>query len=942
MNNTKKKNIQGLSKKEVEERKKRGLANGNFSVKTKSIGQIIYSNTFTLFNFINIFLASCLIMVHSYKNILFLGVVFWNILIGVVQEVRSKRVIDKLSLLSEPTVKVVREGKFCDIHIEELVLDDIFSLKNGNQVCTDAVIIEGECEINESLLTGESEPVYKKQGDEILSGSFLISGNVLAQAVHVGKDNYVSKITGQAKYLKKPNSEMLRSIKAIIKFISIALIPLACLLFFNQVRIDGNTFSEAVVSTVAAVIGMIPSGLVLLTSVVLAVSVIRLGQKHTLVQELYCIETLARVDTLCLDKTGTITEGVMDVEGVEILDKKFHAAQIDEMIYFFTNGLNDDNPTFQALKEYSGRLYNKKREVLETKVKDYQVRKKISFSSDKKWSLVDFEKQGTYVLGALEFIFREKNKELKEHALRFEKDGVRVLVLAHSKNHCDAGLPEGLKACAFVMLTDRIRKSAPETLRYFKNQGVNIKIISGDNPETVSNIAKRSGVLYPEKYVDASVLATDEDIKNASEEYTVFGRVTPMQKLKLVQALKEKGHTVAMTGDGVNDVMALKEADCSIAMQSGSDAARNVSQLVLMDSDFASMPDIVAEGRRTINNIQRSAALYLTKTIYSAMLVFIFIFLKAGYPFQPIQLTLLGSLAIGIPSFILAMEPNLNRVKGKFLMNVLKLAVPGGLIVITNVMAAEIFGWIFGIREKEIQTLAFFGLAIASLVELFKVCKPFNRLRVVMCTVIIFVFIVAAVFFGRFFEITSLSFASAVFTGIILITTPMLHKTYSIVTDKLLGNTPNVYDIYLACVRRKNSLENIVLVDEEVDKKDYMDVASQMMGLKVLKAQKIAYICKGCQQGDIRADYADRKKDESVLAAAAEFYVRKRVKKAERKDVMEVAVETIGSKLPVKVIVDLKNHRVIIENKEANGNLDDAKEEYICKARILKKIKLTL
>lgn len=927
------KEIYGLSKREVEERKKRGLVNGNFSVKTKSIGQIISSNTFTLFNFINIFLAGCLIMVHSYKNMLFLGVVFWNILIGVVQEIRSKRVIDKLSLLSEPVVKVLRDGEFFDIRIEDLVLDDIFFLKNGNQICTDAVIIEGECEINESFLTGESEPVCKKTGDEVLSGSFIISGNVLAKAVHVGKDNYVNKITGQAKYLKKPNSEMLKSIKAIIKFISIALIPLACLLFFNQVRIDENTFSDAVVSTVAAVIGMIPSGLVLLTSVVLAVSVIRLGQKHTLVQELYCIETLARVDILCLDKTGTITEGVMDVEGVEIIDEKFSTGQIDEMIYFFTKGLNDDNPTFQALKEYSNKLYEKKQQLLEKKVLDYQIKKKISFSSDKKWSLVDFEHQGTYVLGALEFVFRENNKKLKEHASRFAKDGVRVLVLAHSQSHCkEKNLPEGLKACAFILLTDRIRKSAPETLQYFKNQGVTIKIISGDNPETVSNIAKRSGVLFPEKYIDASTLVTDEDIKNASEEYTVFGRVTPMQKLKLVQALKEKGHTVAMTGDGVNDVMALKEADCSIAMQSGSDAARNVSQLVLMDSDFASMPDIVAEGRRTINNIQRSAALYLTKTIYSAILVFIFIFLKAGYPFQPIQLTLLGSLAIGIPSFILAMEPNLNRVKGKFLMNVLKLAVPGGLIVITNVMAAEIFGQLFRIGEEEIQTLAFLGLAIASLVELFKVCKPFNRLRVVMCSVIISIFIVMVVFLGKFFEIISLSFVSTVFLGIILVTTPMLHKVYSVAIDKLLGNTPNVYDIYLVCIRRKNNFKNIVLVDEEVEKKDYMEVASQMMGLKVLKAQKIAYINRECQQGDIHADYADNKKDNDVLAAAAEFYVRKKLRKTERKDIMEVTVETAGSKLPVKVIVDLKNHRVIIENKE----------EYTCKARVLKKIKLTL
>lgn len=938
MNDSKDKKIQGLTKKEVEDRRKRGLVNGNFSVKTKSIGQIIYSNVFTLFNFINTFLAVCLIFVHSYKNMLFLGVVFWNIFIGVFQEIRSKRVIDKLSLLSEPEAKVLRDGSFCDIKIEDIVLDDVFMLKNGNQVCTDAVIIRGECEVNESLLTGESDPVCKKCGDEILSGSFIISGDILAKAVHVGKDNYVNKITGQAKYLKKPNSEMLKSIKTIIKVISIVLIPLTCLLFYNQAGIDGNTFSQAVVSTAAAVIGMIPSGLVLLTSMVLAVSVIRLGQKHTLVQELYCIETLARVDTLCLDKTGTITEGVMDVDGVEILCEKFNKEQMDEIIYFFTNGLNDDNPTFRALKEYSLKLYDTKRGVLENKVKDYQVRKKISFSSDKKWSLVDFEKRGTYVMGALEFIFTENNEKLKKHAAAFAQEGVRVLTLAHSEKHCDGkNLPEDMEAYAFLLITDRIRKSAPETLRYFKNQGVDVKIISGDSPETVSSIAKRSGVLFPEKYIDASRLVTDEDIKNAAEKYTVFGRVTPVQKLKLVQALKEKGHTVAMTGDGVNDVMALKEADCSIAMQSGSDAARNVSQLVLMDSDFASMPDIVAEGRRTINNIQRSAALYLTKTIYSAVLAFIFVFLQAGYPFQPIQLTLLGSLAIGIPSFILAMEPNLNRVKGRFLMNVLKLAIPGGLIVITNVMAAEIFGWLFGLPADETATLAFLGLAAASLVELFKVCKPFNKIRVVMCSVIIAIFLVAVVCFGDFFEITSLSLISVLFVAVLLFITPMLHMMYSIIVDRLMGNTPNVYDIYPVSVRREEEdwlhRDNIILVDEDVDEKDYTDVAAQMMGIKVLKAEKVGYICRELRGGDIRVDNADKKREESILAAAAEYYIRKKVKKSRRRDVMEVAVETMGSEIPVKVTVDLKSHRVIIDN---NGS----KEIY--RTRIIKKIKLTL
>lgn len=778
--------MKGLTTKEVKERNKQGLVNGNFTVKTKSVGEIIYSNTFTLFNMINVILAVSLLLVHSYKNMLFLGVVFWNIFIGVFQEIRSKRIIDKLSLLSETKAHVYRDGVVKEIRIEEIVLDEIILLKNGNQVAVDAVIMEGQCEVNESLLTGESDPVFKQKGDEILSGSFIISGNVQAKAVHVGRESYVNKITDQAKYLKKPNSEMLRSIKAIIKMVSIMLIPVAALLFYNQVRLGENTLREAVVSTVAAVIGMIPSGLVLLTSMVLAVSVIRLGKKNTLVQELYCIETLARVDTLCLDKTGTITEGVMDVDGIEILSEKFDKDQIDEIIYFFTQGLNDDNPTFHALQEYSAKFHKGQEGKLLENIKDYTVVGNIPFSSDKKWSAVDFKKRGTYVIGALEFVLKEPNKELREHGNRFAKDGVRVLVLAHSDNHCNGtGLPEGLEPYAFILITDRIRKSAPETLKYFRNQGVDIKIISGDNPQTVSSIGKRTGLPNSEKFVDASTIFTQEEMEQAVEKNTVFGRVTPKQKLKIVEILKKKGHTVAMTGDGVNDVMALKEADCSIAMQSGSDAARNVSQLVLMDSDFASMPHIVAEGRRTINNIQRSAALYLTKTIYSVFLALLFIFIQAGYPFQPIQLTLIGSLTIGIPSFILAMEPNLNRVRGSFLNNILKRAIPGGLSVITNVVIVEILGIIFHMGEDQIETLAFLGLAIASLMVLIRVCTPFDTIRILMCGLVIGIFAGGVLLFGSFFELARLNFFSVIILLILVIITPILYLAYSITIRKI-------------------------------------------------------------------------------------------------------------------------------------------------------------
>lgn len=783
---TKKENITGLSQQEVQERRKKGLVNGNFSIKTKSIPQIIYSNTCTLFHFVNIILAVCLALVHSYKNMLFLGVVFWNVFIGIFQEIRSKRIVDRLSLLSEPLVNVLREGIYSKLKVEDVVIDDVFSLSHGNQVCLDAVILWGECEVNESLLTGESESVFKKAGDEILSGSFVISGEVLAQVVHIGKDNYVNRITSNAKYLKKPNSEMLSSIKAIIKFVSIVLIPVAFLLFVQQLQIEGTTKEDAIVSTVAAVIGMIPSGLVLLISVVLAVSVVRLGKKNTLVQELYCIETLARVDTLCLDKTGTITEGVMDVDGVEILSDKFTKEQIDEIIYFFTNGLNDTNPTFCALKEYSEKLYAEKKENRKRRIEDYKVIKKIGFSSDKKWSLVDFEKRGTYVIGALDFVMKEKEERLKQKESHFAKDGVRVLVLAHTEEHCiGRDLPKGLEAYAFILLTDRIRHNAAKTIKYFRNQGVDIKIISGDNPQTVSNIAKRIELPGAENYLDATKITTEEEMKEAIEQYTVFGRVTPAQKLKLVQTLKEHGHIVAMTGDGVNDVMALKEADCSIAMQSGSDAARNVSQIVLMDSDFASMPSIVAEGRRTIHNIQRSAALYLTKTIYATVLAVIFVFFSAIYPFWPIQLTLVGTLGIGIPSFLLAMEPNEDKVKGKFLYQILKLAIPGGCMVVTNVMLVEVIGYFRNLHPEEISTLAFFGLAVAMFVQLITVCKPWNLWRIMMCGVIFFIFSISVMLFRRFFEVATLSFEAKVVLAVMIGITPAVYALYRQIVRKM-------------------------------------------------------------------------------------------------------------------------------------------------------------
>lgn len=915
----------GLTAKEVKQQQKKGLVNGSFSVKTKSVWQIIFTNVFTLFNFINLSLALCLFLVHSYKNMMFLGVVLWNVVIGVVQEVRSKRVIDRLSLLSAPHAVVIRDGEEQRIDIEDIVLDDVILLKSGNQVCVDACILEGECEVNESLLTGESDPVYKSAGDEVLSGSYLISGSAVTRAVHIGRENYVNRITAQAKYLKRPNSEILRSIKLIIKAVSIVLVPIGILLLLNQ--LEEQSFDSAVVGAVAGVLGMIPSGLVLLTSVVLAVSVVKLGKKNTLVQELYCIETLARVDTLCLDKTGTITEGTMSLEQIiTIEDSGVSGEQLRTMIYDYTQGLEDDNPTFNAISEYisvaMGKIIAENGGTggadcdIDIREAD-NILEAVCFSSDKKWSLTDYESKGTYVLGAMEFIFDTPDKKLRDMVDEYSDRGLRVLVFAHSDSHA-AGkrLPQGLKPVGILLLSDTIRGEAAETFRYFINQGVDIKVISGDNPKTVSYVAGRAGVLNADRYIDATLLQTEEEVRAAAEKYTVFGRVTPNQKLWLIQALKSEGHIVAMTGDGVNDVMALKEADCSIAMQSGSDAARNVSQLVLMDSNFAAMPQIVAEGRRTINNLQRSASLYLTKTIYSTILAILFVILPTAYPYIPIQLTFIGSLTIGIPSFILALEPNINRVKGKFMANVLKLAIPGAALVVTNVAAVCVFKMIFGTGRAAFSTLCLYGLAIAALLQLMKCCKPFNRLRYIMCITLVGLFWFGTTFFKGLLGLERMNVLEVVFVLGLVCTSMVLYVTYSIMVGKLMGSMPNIYDIYIFHAEKSR----IILVEDDVERKDYYDVTAQMKGVKVLGADRVAFIKKPEGEGDIRVETADRQDNEMIMASAARYYLKKHRK-------------------PVR------KSSVIVETDSAPEGINECREMNIAdrehKVRYIKKLRLT-
>lgn len=766
--------LDGLTDAEVRQRIEQGLVNHNSDIKSKSIKRIVLENLITPFNILNFILAILILIVGSYKNLLFMGVIICNIFIGTVQEIRAKKTIDKLSLIAEPKAHVIRNGIKQEIAIHDIVMDDITFLGAGNQVCSDAVVIEGECEVNESLLTGESEPVLKQPGDHLLSGSFIISGNCHARVEHVGKDNYAAQITDNAKYVKKPNSEIMQWTNRIIKYIGFTLIPVGIALFCKQVFISHQGFNEAIVGVVAALIGMIPEGLILLTSVVFAVSVIRLSQHKTLVQELYCIETLARVDVLCLDKTGTITEGTMEVTDVLPLHNTTNE-ELKVALGSLIHALEDDNPTFNAVKSYC------------TQYDKLTCNHTVPFSSARKWSGASFDENGSYIFGATEFILTDTSpyqKIIEEHS----EKGQRVLMLAHSPHQIqDKKLPEEIHPMAFLFISDKIRAEAPDTLAYFAEQGVDIKIISGDNAITVANIAKKSGLKTAEQYVDATTLQTPEDIKEAAQKYSVFGRVTPQQKLDLVKALKEQGHTVAMTGDGVNDVLALKESDCSIAMASGSDAARTVSQLVLLDSNFASMPRILKEGRRSINNLQRSSSLFLTKTIFSTINAILFIFLHFDYPFQPIHLTLISALTIGAPSFILALEPNKERVKGKYIVNVIRKSIPGAMTMVFNIIALAILCSFIQFNNTEISTLAVMITGFAGLLVLFKVSLPFNWIRCALFCAMLGAFVFAIFLLKDFFSLASITlpmlYCFLVLAGFAII----IFVLFSLLIDKLLS-----------------------------------------------------------------------------------------------------------------------------------------------------------
>lgn len=762
---------EGLTSHQVKEHAEAGWRNVTVDPPAKTTKEIIHENVFTYFNLIFAVLAVLLIIVGSFRNLTFLPVIIFNTLIGIVQEIRSKKALEKLNMLNAPKAKVVRDQKVFTIDSEQLVLDDIVIFKAGDQICADAVVVSGNALVNESLLTGESDEIKKNEGDHLMSGSYVVAGQCYARLEAVGVDSYISKLTLEAKAMKnQEQSEMIRSINKLVKFVGIALIPIGILLFYQGMFVNGETFRNSIVAMVAAVIGMIPEGLYLLASVALAVSAMRLASKKVLLHDMKSIETLARVDVLCVDKTGTITENTMCVKEIVLeeesekkdapkkdaeatskddgKDKIEKAAPKEDVLGVLGDvvaAMSADNITMKALKEYCTSTTGR----LPVHVKP--------FSSATKYSGAEFKEQ-TYVLGAPEFVLRDDVSDYKSKIEGFAKKGYRVLVFAEYKGKLPEGaLTEKAIPKAWVLLANPIRKEAPETFAYFAEQGVEVKVISGDNPLTVSEVAKEAKIAGAENYVDASTLKTDEQIAEAMDLYTVFGRVTPEQKRKFVHALKAKGKTVAMTGDGVNDVLALKDADCSVAMESGSDAAVQASQVVLLESNFACMPSVVLEGRRVVNNIQRSASLFLVKNIFSFLLSLFSVVFMITYPLEPSQVSLISMFTIGIPGFLLALQPNKEKIKGHFLTNVVLKALPAGLTDVLSVGALVVFGQTFGVNPTDISTAATILLAIVGFMILFKICQPFNPMRIAIWVGCAIGIVVCGLVVPELFAITGMS-----------------------------------------------------------------------------------------------------------------------------------------------------------------------------------------
>ena len=785
-------NITGLTDEEVRQRVEEGLTNRADISTDKTTKEIVISNVFTYFNLIFLVITILLIMVGSFRNLTFLPIIIGNTVIGIVQEIRAKKTLEKMSLLNAPHADVIRNGSVKQISTEELVKDDVILLTAGKQICADAVVISGNIQVNESLLTGEADEVEKTEGSTLMSGSFVVSGECYARLEKVGNESYISKLSLEAKSMGgKEQSEMIRSINLIVKWVGIVIIPIGLILFWQSHFVNGESITKSVTSTVAAIIGMIPEGLYLLTTVALALSTMKLARKKVLLHDMKSIETLARVDVLCVDKTGTITEPDMKLKEIFLCknsgaDGTQTALTLDELkslILDYANASVDNNATMLALKAYAAETLTNNTSALHRTAVSQQA-----FSSSLKYGSVTFS-DGTYLLGAPEFIMHEDFARIEEEIIPYADKGDRVLLFArYDGENVENGINGSVTPLGFVALANPIRENAVKTFEYFKSQGVAIKVISGDNPRTVSRIAIQAGIESAESFVDAATLDTEDKIADAVNKYTVFGRVTPKQKKQLVKALQAKGHTVAMTGDGVNDILAMKDADCSVAMASGSEAAAQAAQVVLLDSDFAHMPDVVYEGRRVVNNIQRSASLFLVKNIFSLLLSLFSVILMVTYPLEPAQVSLISMFTIGVPGFLLALEQNKDRIKGRFITNVMLKALPGGLTDVIAVGALVVCGEVFCISDASIGTIATLVLSVVGFMILFKISEPLNRMKYAVIIGNIAGLVFSGFFLKKLFALTDLSNICILLMIVFGFAAESLFRNLTLLVEKLRGS----------------------------------------------------------------------------------------------------------------------------------------------------------
>lgn len=772
----------GLTTGEAEERTRQGLYNEAVNSSTRTVKEIFKENIFTYFNLIFTVLAVMLIVVGSFKDLSFMLIVLANTAVGIAQEIKSKQTLDKLKLLKMPKAHVLRDGRETQLPVEELVLDDVVILSAGSQIPADAEVEEGSIQVNEALITGEADEITKTAGAQLLSGSFVVSGKCAARLTAVGRDSYISRLTIEATRDKGgEQSEMIKSLDRLVKAVGVIIIPVGIILFCQQCFVLDDPFRDSVRSMVAAVLGMIPEGLYMTASIAMVVSAMRLAKQDVLVQNMRCIETLARVDVLCVDKTGTITENEMQVSQVQRVYDGLSDEELERLIGDLAKVQNPDNITMAALQNRF------------TKTSGRATLSVCPFSSRYKYCGAAYE-DGNYVLGAPEFVLGSQFSQYEEAVNRVSEQGYRVLAFATASE-----VPEGkpltgsVRLLGLIYLTNPIRKSARETFAYFAENGVEVKVISGDNPVTVSNVAQDAGIANADRYVDARQLVNERAIFEAVERYTVFGRVTPEQKRMFVKALKKQGKTVGMTGDGVNDILALRDADCSIAMASGSEAASNAAQLVLMDSDFSKMPSVVGEGRRVVNNIERTASLFLTKNIFSLLLALFSMISVLSYPLQPSQITLISMFTIGAPSFVLSLEPNRDLIRGSFFGNVFKMAAPAGITTFISVSSLVVFGQVFDIDAACISTSCTMLVGMVGFMILAKVAKPDNPLHIALIAVMLAGMAYCVFFQKEFFGISHISTQAMMLLVVFLIATEAVFRyiyKFTSLCGRILNHAP--------------------------------------------------------------------------------------------------------------------------------------------------------